>query len=56
VLQEVGVRLHVGVVDDDHVVVSGHLLGEYMELERVVEVASLAMDGHARELLPRDVD
>ena len=45
VLQKVGVRLHVGVEDDDHVVVARHLLGEDVELEAVIDVARLATDG-----------
>ena len=52
VLQEVGVRLHVRVEDHDDVIVLGRLLGEYEELERRVDVARLAVNRHAWELVP----
>ena len=48
--------LHIGIKDDDDIIVLRRLLREDEELERGVDVARLAVDGHARPFVARQVD
>jgi hypothetical protein len=56
VLQKVGVCLHIGVKDYYDVIVARPLFSEDVEFECRINVARLAMNGHTRPLVPREVD